>query len=65
MNESHVFKNKDKNMGFILKKKYLISLTLSGKSPAFVSGGKDLPVSAGVRAPAEMPRSGNEVRAVA
>ena len=25
------------------------------------SSGKDLPVSAGVRAPAEMPRSGNEV----
>ncbi len=52
MNESHVFKNK--NMGFILKKKHLISLTSSGKSPASVSGGKDLPVSAGVRAPAEM-----------
>ena len=52
-------------MGFILKKKHLISLTSSGKSSASVSGGKNLPVSVGVRAPAEMPRSGNEVRAVA
>ena len=30
-------------------------------TPASVSGGKDLPVSAGVCAPAEMPRSGNKV----
>ncbi|GEM_PF-2165540 len=38
-----------------------VILTSQGSPPASVSGGKDLPVSAGVQAPAKMPRSGNEV----
>lgn len=37
-------------------------LTSLGKPPASISGGEGLPVSAGGPAPAEMPRSGNEVR---
>jgi helix-turn-helix protein len=39
----------------------LYSLTSSGKSPAFVSMGKNFPVSAGVQEPAEIPHSDNEV----
>lgn len=37
------------------------NLTSSEKSSASLSGGKDLPVSVGVQAPAEIPRSGDEI----
>lgn len=51
---SYIYRKANKLFGGIYEF-FLLFLTSSGKSPASVSGGKALPVSAGVGAPTEKP----------